>query len=183
MLMSLVMVACPHVSSPRGRWQVVCSESWGRRQQVSTSSPSLSTSTCSEGSGRDWFSDNQMDLGGGNNFVMRDRIFRIVCSHLRFGSFATEAGMCCTRLPRRSRTARARQLPMEAGRPSSALLRRLRTLSWPSRDTEAVTSLRDFNINGSNFSYVIWGLIIVAKMSRQVSLTCETSVQRCFRFT
>ena len=70
MLMSLVMVACPHVSSPRGRWQVVCSESWGRRQQVSTSSPSLSTSTCSEGSGRDWFSDNQMDLGGGNNFAV-----------------------------------------------------------------------------------------------------------------
>ena len=37
---------------------------------MSTSSPSLSTSTCSEGSGRDWFSDNQMDLGGGNNFAV-----------------------------------------------------------------------------------------------------------------
>ena len=34
---------------------------------MSTSSPSLSTSTCSEGSGRDWFSDNQIDLG--ENFL------------------------------------------------------------------------------------------------------------------
>ena len=34
---------------------------------MSTSSPATSTSTCSEGSGRDWFSDSQMDLGGENS--------------------------------------------------------------------------------------------------------------------